>query len=64
MAWSQRDVAKCCKECHTCQLGGKPNQNISQAPLHPIPAFDEPFCVYLLIVLGHCPKPSHKISIC
>ena len=32
-----------CKDCHTCQLGGKPNQNILQAPLHPIPAFDEPF---------------------
>ena len=24
----KRDVAKWCKECHTCQLGGKPNQNI------------------------------------
>ena len=39
----KRDVSKWCKECHTCQLGGKPNQNIPQAPLHPIPAFDEPF---------------------
>ena len=32
----KRDVAKWCKECHACQLGGKPNQNIPQAPLHPI----------------------------
>ena len=31
-------MAKWCKECHTCQLGGKPNQHIPQAPLHPIPA--------------------------
>ena len=31
----KRDVAKWCRECHTCQLGGKPNQNIPQAPLHP-----------------------------
>ena len=28
------DMAKWCKECHTCQLGCKPNQNILQAPLH------------------------------
>ena len=39
----KHDVAKWCRECHTCKLGGKPNQNIPQAPLHPIPAFDEPF---------------------
>ena len=36
----KRDVAKWCKECHTCQLGGKPNQNIPKAVLYPIPAFD------------------------
>ena len=35
----KRDVAKWCKECHTCQLGGKPNQNIPQAPLHPMNLF-------------------------
>ena len=39
----KRDVAGWCKECHTCQLGGGPSQNVPQAPLHPIPAFDEPF---------------------
>ena len=55
------DVAKWCKECHTCQLGGKPNQNIPQAPLHPIPAFDEPFSH---IIIDCCPKLSHKMSIC
>ena len=27
----KRDVAKWCKECHTFQLGDKPNQNIPQA---------------------------------
>ena len=37
------DVSKWCKECHTCQLGGKPKQNILQAPLHHIQSFDEPF---------------------
>ena len=50
------DVSKWCKECHTCQLGGKPNQNILQAPLHPIPAFDEPF--------SHIIIDCHKMSIC
>ena len=39
----KKDVAKCWKQCHTCQLDGKPNQNIPQAPLHSVPAFDEPF---------------------
>ena len=26
----KRRIAKWCKECHTCQLGGKPIQNIPQ----------------------------------
>ena len=51
-----RDVAKWCKECHTCQLGGKPNQNIPQAPLDPIPAFDEPFSHKII----DCVWPFHK----
>ena len=59
----KQEVGKWCKECHTCQLGGKPNQNIPQAPLHPIPAFDEPF-LHIIDCVGHCPKPSHKMSIC
>ena len=52
----KRDVAKWCKECHTCQLGGKPNQNIPQAPLHPIPAFDEPFSHIIIDCVGPLPK--------
>ena len=66
----KRDVAKWCKECHTCQLGGKPNQNIPQAPLHPIPAFDEPFSHIIIDCVGPLPKTvgplpkSHKMSIC
>ena len=36
----KRDIAKWCKECHTCQLGGKPNQNILQAgPFTPHTSF-------------------------
>ena len=60
----KRDVAKWCKECHICQLGGKPNQNIPQAPLHPYQHLMNLFHTLLLIVWGHCPKLSHKMSIC
>ena len=54
------DVAKWCKECHTCQLGGKPNQNIPQAPLHPIPAFDEPFSHIIIDCVGPLPKTKSQ----
>ena len=37
------DVSNFCRSCHTCQMVGKPNQKIPHAPLHPIPAFEEPF---------------------
>ena len=56
----KRDVAKWCKECHTCQLGGKPNQNIPQAPLHPIPAFDEPFSHIIIDCVGPMPKTKSQ----
>ena len=56
----KRDVAKWCKECHTCQLGGKPNQKIPQAPLHPIPAFDEPFSHIIIDCVGPLPKTKSQ----
>ena len=56
----KQDVAKWCKECHTCQLGGKPNQNIPQAPLHPIPAFDEPFSHIIIDCVGPLPKTKSQ----
>ena len=56
----KRDVAKWCKECHTCQLGDKPNQNIPQAPLHPIPAFDEPFSHIIIDCVGPLPKTKSQ----
>ena len=60
----KRDVAKWCKECHTCQLGGKPTK-ISRRPLYtPYQLLMNLFHTLLLIVWGHCPKPSHKTSIC
>ena len=36
----KRDIAQYCRTCHACQVGGKPNQTILPAPLHPIPAVD------------------------
>ena len=56
----KRDVAKWCKECHTCHLGGKPNQNIPQAPLHLIPAFDEPFSHIIIDCVGPLPKTKSQ----
>ena len=56
----KRDVAKWCKECHTCQLVGKPNQNIPQAPLHPIPAFVEPFSHIIIDCVGPLPKTKSQ----
>ena len=37
------DASNYCKSCNTCQVVGKPNQDIPKAGLQPIPAFDEPF---------------------
>ena len=53
-------MAKWCKECHTCQLGAKPNQNIPQAPFHPIPAFDEPFSHIIIGCVGPLPKTKSQ----
>lgn len=41
---------------HTCQVVGKPNQKIPQAPLKPIPAFDEPFSRVIIDCVGSLPK--------
>ncbi|KAJ8026574.1 hypothetical protein HOLleu_31450 [Holothuria leucospilota] len=50
------DVAKFCKTCHSCQMAGKPNQNIPAAPLKPIPAFEEPFSRVIIDCVGPLPK--------
>ena len=52
----RRDVSQYCKTCHTCQLVGKPNQTIPVAPLHPIPAFEEPFSRIIIDCVGPLPK--------
>ncbi|KAJ8040905.1 hypothetical protein HOLleu_15350 [Holothuria leucospilota] len=50
------DVAKFCKTCHSCQMVGKPNQNIPAAPLKQIPAFEEPFRRVIIDCVGPLPK--------
>jgi hypothetical protein len=52
----KQDVVRFCKTCHTCQKVGKPNQGIPRAPLHPIPAFGEPFSRILIDCVGPLPK--------
>ncbi len=52
--WS--DVTEYCRTCHTCQVVGKPNQRIPRAPLHPIPAFGEPFSHVIIDCVGPLPK--------
>ena len=45
-------VSNFCRSCHTCQMVGKPNQKIPRAPLHPIPAFEEPFSRVIINCVG------------
>ena len=51
-----KDIVTYCRSCHFCQLIGKPNQKIPVAPLHPIPAFGEPFSEILIDCVGPLPK--------
>ena len=52
----RKDVAEFCRSCYTCQVVGKPNQTIPKAPLHPIPAFEEPFSRVIIDCIGPLPK--------
>ena len=60
----KKDVSKFCRKCQTCQMVGKPNQNIPPAPLQPIPAFEEPFSRVLIDCVGPLPRQSLVMSIC
>ena len=52
----RQDVVEFCRSCHVCQLVGKPNQKIQQAPLIPIPAFEVPFSRVIIDCVGPLPK--------
>ncbi len=43
---------------HTCQVIGKPNQPLKQAPMYPIPPVEQPFEHLLVDSVG--PLPSSK----
>lgn len=55
----KKDVAEFCRTCHTCQIVGKPNQPIPPAPLHPIPALDQPFDRVLVDCVGPLPRTQN-----
>ena len=44
------------KQCHTCQVTGKPNEVIPPAPLNPILVTSEPFEKVVLDIVGPLPK--------
>ena len=50
------DVAQYCKSCHTCQVVGKYKADPPVAPLHPIPAFGEPFSKVIVDCVGPLPR--------
>ncbi len=54
------DISAYVKQCHTCQLTSKPNQKITTAPLHPIPAIGEAFEHLIIDCVG--PLPSSKLG--
>ena len=52
----RQSLADYCKTCHTCQMVGKPNQDPPEAPLKPIPIFNEPFSRVIVDCVGPLPK--------
>lgn len=56
----RRDVTDWCRSCDICQKVGKPNQMMKQAPLAPIPKFDEPFTRVMIDVVGPLPRTSNR----
>lgn len=56
------DVARFVKECHPCQITGKPNQPVPVSPLKPIPVMQNPFERILIDIVGPLPKTSSGYS--
>ena len=51
-----KDIAKFCKDCHVCQVIGKPSHDAPPASLHPIPVADEAFTRVIINCVGRLPK--------
>ncbi|XP_047478502.1 uncharacterized protein LOC125031660 [Penaeus chinensis] len=52
----KKDVTIFIRSCHVCQVGGKPNQIIPRAPLHPIRVDSDPFERIVIDCVGPLPK--------
>ena len=52
----KKDVWDFVKQCHICQLAGKPNEVIPKAPLMPIVVPHEPFSKIIIDCVGPLPK--------
>ncbi|KAL1251972.1 hypothetical protein QQF64_019768 [Cirrhinus molitorella] len=57
----KKEISQFIKTCHTCQVTGKPNQSLKQAPLCPIPPVEQPFGYLLIDCVGPLP-PSRSGS--
>lgn len=51
-----KQISQYIKSCHQCQVVGKPNQRIPQAPLIPITVPSEPFTKIVIDCVGPLPK--------
>ena len=56
------DVSRFGKECHPCQVAGKPNQPVPVSPLNPILAMQNPFERIIVDIVGPLPKTSSGYS--
>lgn len=52
----RKQVSDYIRSSHVCQVVGKPNQVIPQAPLNPIPVPSEPFTKVIIDCVGPLPK--------
>ena len=51
-----KDTAQFCRSCHVCQVVGKAQPAVKQAPLIPIPAFEKPFSKVSVDCVGPLPR--------
>ena len=52
----KRDAVNFVKQCHICQISGKPNEVLPKAPLIPIVVPHEPFTKIIIDCVGPLPK--------
>ncbi len=57
-----RSIAEVVKNCHICQMFGKPNPNVNPVQLNLVPAFGEPFSRVIIDFVVPIPKRKSKHS--